>query len=193
MVFGKNGYNHSVFFTRKVKGLLLGIWRAGLVLVFAFTFVSCTNYFEKGYRPELLEERKIQATRKFQIIRNDKIDLVVFATYLNDIERTYYKNLEYFFIEIYAPSQEPIIFKRLRINLATHDRKSWLDPQYIRLLNKDEYDEVLRPINKWSNCYLVAFAKSTLIDADKMLLRIAVDEHEERLDYSFKVIPFQAL
>ncbi len=183
----------AFFSQEKPKGLLLGIWRVGLVLVLACAFVSCTNYFEKGYHPELLEERKIQATRKFQIIRNDKIDLVVFATYLNDIERTYYKNLEYFFIEIYAPSQEPIIFKRLRIDLATRDGKSWLEPQYIRLLNKNEYDEVLHPINKWSNCYLVAFAKSTLIDTDKMLLRIVVDEQEEKLDYSFKVIPFQAL
>ncbi len=162
------------------------------MMIAALVLVSCTNYFEKGYHPQMLEEKKIQATRKLQTIRNDKIDLVIFATYLNDIERTYYKNLEYFFIEIYAPSQEPIILQRLHIQIATRDGKTWLDPQYMRLLGKDEYDAVLHPINKWSNCYLVAFVKSPLIDTDNMLLRIMVDEQVSILDYGFKVIPFQA-
>lgn len=161
---------------------------AGLVYMLG----ACTNYFESGYHPQMLEEKKIQATRKFQILRDEKIDLVVFATHLNEIERSYYKNLEYFFIELYAPSQEPINLHRVKMELFSANGV-WEEPHYIRKLAQDEYDEVLKPINKWSSCYLVAYEKLPLDKSDHAKLRISIDGEPQVLDFSYFVIPFQAI
>ena len=161
---------------------------AGLVCVFG----ACTNYFESGYHPQMLEEKKIQATRKFQTLRDEKIDLVVFATHLNEIERTYYKNLEYFFVELYAPSQEPINLYRVQIELSNANGV-WEEPRYIRKITPDEYDAVLKPINKWSSCYLVAFEKLSMEKSDNAKLRISIDGEPQVLDFSYFVIPFQAI
>lgn len=167
-------------------GRIVGAGFVSLVLLFS---TACTSYFEEGYYPTVLKEKKIQATRKFQITHDGKIDLVVLATYLNDIERSYYKNLVYFFLEVYAPSQEPINLKRLGVEIAT--QHGWIEPRYIRLLGRDEYDKVLQPTNKWSRCYFVAFAKPAGLELDKMRLRVTVDEQEAQLDFAFKSLPFQ--
>ena len=167
------------------------IFTGALVLLFAF--VGCTSYFEKGYHPEVLEEKKIQATRKTQTIKNEAIDLVVLITYLNEIEYSYYDNLCYFFVEIYAPSQEPLNFKRLHIELSGDNKNTWHQARYMRLLSPKEYDRVLKPVNKWSNCYLVAFDKVNFTNVNSALVRLWIDEEEKFFDFSFEVIPFQML
>lgn len=161
--------------------------------VFACGIAGCTSYFEKGYHPAVLEEKKIQSTRKIQIIKDGKIDLVIFATYLNDIEQNFYKNQEYFFVEFYAPSQEPLNLKRIQLEIATKDSEKWESPLYMRKIPPNEYDNIFMPLNKWSSCYLVAFEKSENIDDEKVRLRVRVDEKVDIFDFSFKVIPFEII
>lgn len=161
--------------------------------VFACGIAGCTSYFEKGYHPAVLEEKKIHSTRKIQIIKDDKIDLVIFATYLNDIEQNFYKNQEYFFVEFYAPSQEPLNLKRIQLEIATKDAQKWESPLYMRKIPPSEYDNIFMPLNKWSSCYLVAFEKSENIDDEKVRLRVRVDEQVDIFDFSFKVIPFEII
>ncbi len=168
------------------------VFASVLACAFVGGIAGCTSYFEKGYHPAVLEEKKIQSTRKVQIIKDDKIDLVIFATYLNDIEKSFYKNQEYFFVEFYAPSQEPLNLKRIQLEIAAQDN-SWHTPLYMRKIPPSEYDNIFMPLNKWSSCYLVAFEKSENIDDEKVRLRVRVDEKADIFDFSFQVIPFQVI
>ncbi|SQB98653.1 hypothetical protein [Helicobacter fennelliae] len=185
-----------------------------LALLFAIFLSSCSNYLQQNLHPSVLEEKKIQATRKAEIINDNKVEILFLATYLNEIENSFYQNLEYFFVEIYTPNHEPINLKRIHFQLTTNNAnnnsidsdnsiidsaiagtnastKPFLEPLYIRQIKPNEYDSVLSPTNKWSSCYLVAFQKTNIIDTEKIGLNIIYDETPLKFDFSIKKIPFQ--
>lgn len=177
-------------------------------------FSGCSNYFNREFQFEMLEEKKIQATRKAEITKNNKTTLVIFATHVNDIHYKFYKDLEYFFIEIYSPLNEPINIKRFSFDLEAtkgfsrelkqssnflknpyeKDSKiSELKPVYVNFISPKDYDSLFKPTNKWSKCFLVAFPKLSEVDRESIKLKIFVDGKPLLFDFSFKTLPFSVL
>ncbi|MGX2970818.1 hypothetical protein [Helicobacter sp. T3_23-1059] len=158
----------------------------------SFFFTSCSTYFLRPFAPQTLEEKKIQATRSVQIIKDNQVETMVFATFLNDIEHSFYPNLMYFFVEITDANHRQINLARFSFSLIDKQGNKHA-PNYIKEFSKDEFDEIISPLNKWSQCYLVAFDKSSNIDEKNISLQMIVDDESYALDFSFYILPFSII
>lgn len=188
-----------------------------IFLIFLIFFTGCSNYFKSQIPYSVFEEKKIQATRKVEFLKPDnKIEFVAFATYLNNIDSNSFANLEYFFLEIYSPEhikenllefdfnieiRDVDLIDRAR-NFAEDDgfvywgmsyveNLNKIDPLYIRQINTDEYDELFRPLNKWSSCYLIAFPKISFISKENLVLNVTLRDKTEVMDFGFKSLKFK--
>ncbi len=188
-----------------------------LALVLGFGFSGCSSYFENKFQLGAFEEKRIQTTKKGEITKDNKISLVVLVTYLNNLNYRFYNNMRYFFVEFYSPSSEPINLKRFRFELDViqgfskklQQNQNWdaiiarnlqsmrsttihIEPLYVHFIAPQDYDILFHPINKWSQCYLVAFPRYKLND-DNVKFRIYVDEVPLLFDFSFNILPFKIL
>lgn len=157
-----------------------------------FLLTSCSTYFLRPFASQTLEEKKIQATRSIQILKDNQVEIMVFATFLNDIEHSFYPNLIYFFVEITDANHRKV--NLARFSFAIIDKQGDTHaPNYIKEFSKDEFDEIITPLNKWSQCYLVAFDKSSKIDEKNISLQMNVDDESYALDFSFHILPFSII
>lgn len=164
-----------------------------LAIFFAsFFLTSCSTYFSRPFAPQTLEEKKIQATRSIQIIKDNQVEIMVFATFLNDIEKSFYPNLMYFFVEITDANHKKVNLARFSFSIIDKQGNKHF-PNYIKEFSKDEFDEIISPLNKWSQCYLVAFDKSSNIDKKNISLQMNVDDESYALDFSFHILPFSII
>lgn len=153
---------------------------------------SCTIYLNRDFAPQTLEEKKIQATRSFQVIKDNQVQTMLFATFLNGIEKSFYPNLMYFFVEITDANHEKINLARFSFLLQDKKGQKHI-PHYIKELSKNEFDEIISPLNRWSQCYLIAFEKSSQIDEKNVQLQVLVDDEPYELDFSFHILPFSII
>lgn len=158
---------------------------AFFVFVLMLFFSGCDSFFNRGYSVDIVSEKKIQASRKDAILKDNKVVMTVIATYLNNVSALAYYNREYFFIEIYNENQ--IDYSNV-IDYTLNDRK----PLWIREIKNDEFDEILRPNNKWSRCYLAAFSDISELESREMILKMNVGKvGVMSFDFSLKIVPLQ--
>lgn len=116
-------------------------------------FSGCTSYYIEIYKPDIVAERKIQASRKGEVLRNGKPEIIAIATHLNEVDEVVYGNREYFFVEVFSENKSVFLSGLITYKLFGKS------PIWVREIKKDEFDQILHPSNRWSRVFLVAFFK----------------------------------
>ncbi|BDQ29518.1 hypothetical protein [Helicobacter ailurogastricus] len=144
-----------------------------LFLVFCLLFCGCANRFDTAYIPDFLEEKRTQATRKGEIIKDLRPVVSVFITHLNDVDPVTYHQREFFFVEIFTQDQS--IYNNGGIGYTLYGTHGPTTPMWVRPIDKDEFDKILRTTNKYSKAYLVAFKKLDYISEQDAKLDMEID------------------
>ncbi|WP_104696781.1 MULTISPECIES: hypothetical protein [unclassified Helicobacter] len=158
------------------------------IIVFCFPlflfFQGCNSFFSNNtYALDIVGEKKVQASRKGEIVKDNKVLVVATVTHLNEVSALTYRGREYFFVEFYSEDD---------IGNFVEYHLNKLKPLWVREITKDEFDEVLKPNNKWSKCYLVAFDSIGGIGAREMILGMdVVGFGIMEFDFGFKTLPMQ--
>lgn len=157
-----------------------------IFFIFIFLIYGCNSYYNISYKPDIVAEKKIQASRKAEIIKDNKPLVIAVAVHLNEVDDIVYGGREYFSVEIF--SEDKNIFLNNMISFYLFGKS----PIWSREIKKDEYDEILQPSNKWSKLYLVAFDKLDPLDSRKAKLVIEVYHVGKMVfDFSYQAIPMQ--
>lgn len=173
------------------------------LLIFALLFSGCGLYYN-SYKPDFLLERKINQSRKSQIIKNGKTELVAVATYLNNVEPDIYNgDREYFYIEIFSELDIPLLEymhfslsgKAINNVIESSDFTSSVIKNsdatflWIREIKKDENDKVLSLENKWSRGYLIAFDGLDYLQKKHMILSLDIDNvGSMKFNFAYKTL-----
>lgn len=152
-------------------------------LLFLF-FQGCNSFFSNNhYTLDIVSEKKVQASRKGEIIRGNKVLAIATVTHLNEVSALVYHGREYFFVELYS---EDDIGDFIEYDLNNSN------PLWVREIAQDEFDEILKPNNKWSRCFLVAFNAIGGIGAREIVLNMnIIGLGTMKFDFSFKILPMQ--
>ncbi|PAF48400.1 hypothetical protein BKH46_00355 [Helicobacter sp. 12S02634-8] len=158
-----------------------------ILFVCMFVLLSgCVSYYSGGYKPDVIVERKIQASRKGEIIKDEKPIVVAVATHLNEVDNVVYGGREYFFVEIFSERQD--VFYHGMISFTLFGKP----PIWVREIKKDEYDEILSASNKWSRTFLVAFdVLDPLASRKAKLVMDIYDVGKITFNFAYQAIPMQ--
>ena len=156
-----------------------------IFILLCFLFGGC-GFYKDSFKPEVLTEKKILSSRKAEIIRDNKVSMVVIATYLNNVNEEIYHTREYFLIEVFSELDIPLIHY---MNFNITDNKSFL---WIREVKKDEFDEIINTSNKWSKLFLVAFDGIDTHSKKHLRLNIDIDTlGSVNFDFTYQVLEMQ--
>lgn len=157
------------------------------VILFLFCFIFCgCGFYDNSFKPQVLAEKKILSSRKAEIIQNNKVAIVVIATYLNNVNPDIYNTREYFFIEVFSELDIPLL-ESMEFSITNNERFLW-----IREVNKDEFDGVINVSNKWSRGFLIAFNDIDEYDKKNMKLNLVIDNvGEMNFDFTYEVFEIE--
>ncbi|WP_104690828.1 hypothetical protein [Helicobacter heilmannii] len=145
-----------------------------LFLVFLVLFSGCEERFDTAYMPNYIEEKRTQATRKGEIIKNLRPVASVFITHLNDVDPVTYHQREFFFVELFA--QDKSVYKNGGISYVLYgSNNKEYTPMWVRPIDKDEYDKILYTTNKYARGYLLAFKKLDYISEQDAKMDMEID------------------
>ncbi len=152
----------------------------------AFWLCGCGLY-DDSYKPSVLLEKKINQTRKGQIIKDGKTEVVAIATYLNNVDsRIYCEGREYFFIEIFSELEIPL---RESLHFSLMDNVEFM---WIREVRIDEMDGILSVYNRWARGFLIAFDEVAYQQKKNMRLTLEIENvGEMEFDFGYKVLEMQ--
>lgn len=145
--------------------------------------MGCSNLNHPRFSKNFYDEKRMQLTRKADLIENQKTALVAFSTYLSDLESDRYPNNEVFLIEI-AFENEKIKPKDISFTLLD---KAPIKVQ--KLSKKDEKAMRLYRHSPWNECFIVYFDSVLPIDITNVALKMHIKGYEQELvfDYSYVV------
>lgn len=159
-----------------------------ILIIIAILLNGCGLY-KDGYKPTVLLEKKINQSRKSQIIKNGKTEIVAIATYLNNVDsRIYRGEREYFFVEIFSELEIPLM-ESLHFSLTNNVEFMW-----IREIDEAEMkaDNIMDTYNRWGRGFLIAFDELEYQQKKNMKLTLEVDNVGTMIfDFSYKVLEMQ--
>lgn len=163
-----------------------------IILVRIFCVGLCVwlggcGLYDDSYKPSVLLEKKINQTRKSQIIRRGKTEVVAIATYLNNVDsRIYRDGREYFFVEIFSELEIPLR-ESLHFRLSGDAEFIW-----IREVEKSEMEGILSVYNRWGRGFLIAFDEISYQQKKDMILSLEIENvGEMEFNFSYKVYEMQ--
>lgn len=132
-------------------------------------------------------EKKINQTRKSQIIKDGKTTAIAIATYLNNVDsRIYTDGREYFFVEIFSELEIPLR-ESLHFSLTNNVEFMW-----IREVELDEMEGILSVYNRWARGFLIAFDELEYQQKKNMKLTLEIENvGTMEFDFGYKVIEMQ--
>lgn len=144
------------------------------------------GFYGDSFKPEVLAEKKILASRKAEIIRNGRVEMIMIATYLNNVNPQIYHTREYFFLEVFSQN-DAILPESMAFGITDDAQFLW-----IREVEKDEFDEVINVSNRWSRGFLVAFDSIDEYSKRNLALNVAINAlGEMRFDFAYQVFEMQ--
>lgn len=153
-----------------------------IFILLCFLFGGC-GFYKDSFKPEVLAEKKILSSRKAEIINDNKVSVVAIASYLNNVNPNIYNTREYFLIEIFSELDIPFI-NYMHFSITSDEDFLW-----IREINKDEFDDVIKPSNKWSKLFLVAFSDVDEYDKKNLKLNLEIDTiGSMNFDFTYQVL-----
>ena len=127
------------------------------LLIVSLFFVSCSTknnafkYFEK----DEIETKAIQYTKKTDILKNNEVDVIFLATYLNKTDKKItHKDQELFLISVYFTNKESQDVFENNYSFLLNGTSPILVEKVER---DDENYKNLMLKNSWGNYYLVKF------------------------------------
>lgn len=154
------------------------LWALGM-----FLLVGCSNLENPRFSKGFYEEKRLQLTRKADLIEGDKTSLVAFATYLSDLETESYPKNEVFLVEIVFENEK---IKPKDISYTLLGKK----PIKVKKLSKSE-EKKLKAYrhSPWNELFIVYFDAVLPIDIANVVLKMHVKGRKQELifDYSYVV------
>lgn len=133
-----------------------------------FTSCSTKNNAFKYFQKDSIEAKGIHYTKKIDILKDDEIDIILWATYLNKIDESISKTEEEkFLVSIYFANSDSQDLKENSYKIFLNQKESIS----IEKIEKDnqEYKELMLK-NYWGNYYLISFASNEDISNLKLEL-----------------------
>lgn len=126
-----------------------------LFISLLFTSCSSKNNAFKYFQKKDVETKGIQATQKVDILKDNEIDIILWATYLNKIDnKISNSNNEVFLVSLYFANSESQ-------NIEDNNYKFSLNGKDSASIEKIEEDnenfKSLMLKNNWGNYYLIKF------------------------------------
>ena len=154
------------------------------LILISILFTSCTSknsafkYFDK----DDIETKSIQFTKKVDILKDNEIETIMWATYLNKIDKNIYNyKREVFLVSLYFANVESQSIK-------TNGYKFLLNGKEASLLEKVEKDnenfKSLMTKNSWGNYYLVKF--DTQNDSSNLKLELSNEDFSKKATLNFE-------
>lgn len=149
-------------------------------------FLCGCGLYDESFKPSIKKERKINQSRKSEIIKDGKTQIIAIATHLNNVDSAiYFDSREFFFVEIFG--EIPNLRESLKFSLSDSAEFIWM-----REIARDEMDEILVTNNKWSRGFLVAFEALEYQQQKNMKLFLEVENvGKMSFDFSYKVLEMQ--
>lgn len=131
-------------------------------------------------------ERKVQASRKAEIIQGKYTPFVAIATYLNDVDHINAPR-EVFLIELYEKKPDPKIQNKLSFTLLSHDIH--MESLFVTRLNPHQYTDILRPKNPYNTIFVVEFDSISKKHRETMKLQATIkDVGSMTFDFGYPVL-----
>jgi len=144
----------------------------------SFFLVSCSSksaleYFDKTD----IEAKAFQESKKGDYLENGTPKVILWATYLNNVDEKKYRKNEQFLVSIYTSNSQTQSLRDLSYDFELNSKSAF----YIEKLNKD--NEMLKLISKnnWGEYYLIMFQKE---QNDNLKLELTKDS-KSIIDLSF--------
>lgn len=144
----------------------------------ACTSTSVVKYFEK----EEFYTKAMQYTKKTDISKNNQVQLMLNATYLNSTEKKFNNDYENFIIGIYNINDEKELgLKNKEFVLLLNEQ----EPIVINELEKKQYLNKVPLRNHWAKYYLVSFKKQHQAFFEKQIytLTLSYEDAKKRKEY----------
>lgn len=156
-------------------------------MLFGVIYFGGCGLYDDSYKPNVLLEKKINQTRKSQIIKNGKTEVIAIATYLNNVDsRIYRDGREYFFVEIFSELEIPLL-ESLHFSLTGDVEFMW-----IREVEKGEMEGILNIYNRWGRGFLIAFDELVYQQKKDMALKVEIENvGEMEFNFGYKVLEMQ--
>ncbi|MGX2982241.1 hypothetical protein [Helicobacter sp. 23-1045] len=147
-------------------------------------FFSGCGLYKDGYKPSVLMEKKINQSRKAEISKGGKSEVIAIATHLNNVDsRIFGAGREYFFIEIFSEVDIPLV-ESLHFRLTNN-----VDFMWMREIEVEESDEILGVRNRWARGFLIAFDELEYQQKKNMKLIMEVENVGAMVfDFSYQVL-----
>ncbi len=149
-----------------------------LIVLMSFFLVSCSSksaleYFDKSD----IEAKAFQESKKGDYLENGTPKVILWATYLNNVDEKKYRKNEQFLVSIYTSNSQTQSLRDLSYDFNLNSKGAF----YIEKLNKD--NEMLKLISKnnWGEYYLIMFQKE---QNDNLKLELTKDS-KSIIDLSF--------
>lgn len=131
-------------------------------------------------------ERKVQSSRKAEIVQGKYTPFVAIATYLNDVDNINAKR-EVFLIELYEKKPDSKIADKLSFDLISHNVS--MRSLFVTRLNPSQYTDILRPKNPYNALFVVEFESISKKHRETMKLQLTIkDEGTMSFDFGYPVL-----
>ena len=154
------------------------------LLLISILLTSCTskNSAFKHFDKDDIETKSIQFTKKADILKDNEVETIMWATYLNKIDKNIYNyKREVFLVSLYFTNTESQ-------NIKTNGYKFLLNGKESTLLEKVEKDnenfKSLMSKNNWGNYYLVKF--DTQNDSSNLKLELSNEDFSKKATLNFE-------
>lgn len=148
--------------------------------IIAVFFCACSNLDSERFSKDFFEERRVQLTRKVELIANGKTRLVAFCTYVSQLDSKKYPDGEYFFLEIDFVD-EKIKMSDLQFTL--------LGEKPLEITTIPHNDKEFFQHTHWNQGYLLRFDSVPRTEYAVLSLMLKVKGYSDNLkfNYGFKV------
>lgn len=169
--------------------------RAFVCILCAFIFSACSDISKSSLIPSAQDsdnaqekrlERKIQSSRKAEIIEGKYTPFVAIATYLNDVDNINAKR-EVFLIELYEKKPDSKIADKLSFELISHNVS--MQSLFVTRLNPSQYTDILRPKNPYNALFVVEFESISKKHRETMKLQLNIkDKGSMSFDFGYPIL-----
>lgn len=151
-----------------------------LYCVIAFFLYACSNLDSPHFSKDFIDERRMQLTRKVELVAENKTLLVVFCTYVSQLDSKKYPDGEYFFVEVDFVDEK---LKMSDLQFTLLDEK----PTEITTIPHNDKDFFQH--THWNEGYLLRFDSVPRTEYAILSLDLKVKGYSEvlKFNYGFKV------